>query len=101
MIAGGEVRVGDDVVTDPRAAFETAGLEFSVYDEPWLYREQVYIALNKPAGNHCTALCRTQIGELTLQSLRLAEGEWCHLETDALALLRPHGIDTNGAPALK
>ncbi len=32
------------------------------------------------AGNHCAALCRTAIGELTLESLGLADGEWCHVE---------------------
>jgi 16S rRNA pseudouridine516 synthase len=31
------------------------------------------------AGNHCTALKRSQIGQLTLDSLELAEGEWCYL----------------------
>ena len=214
LIADGEVRVGEEIVTDARASFETEGLEFRVYDEPWQYREQVYIALNKPAdyecsrkpshhpgvlsllpepfanrdvqpvgrldhdttglllmsddgafihkqsspkhhipkvylattqdavtpqlvaqllkgvklhdeplplaaelceqtgehqlrivleqgkyhqvkrmlaaaGNHCTALCRTQIGELTLEGLSLKQGEWRYLETAELALLRP------------
>jgi 16S rRNA pseudouridine516 synthase len=41
------------------------------------------------AGNHCSALRRTQIGQLPLDSLGLAEGEWCYLDEAALALLRP------------
>lgn len=41
------------------------------------------------AGNHCTALCRTQIGSLTLQALELEEGEWLHLDAAQLALLSP------------
>jgi 16S rRNA pseudouridine516 synthase len=41
------------------------------------------------AGNHCTALCRTVIGGLALDALALAEGEWCHLEPEQLALLAP------------
>lgn len=41
------------------------------------------------AGNHCTALCRVAIGQLTLDSLGLAEGEWMFLEPEHLALLRP------------
>lgn len=214
LIAGGEVRVADKPVLDPNAAFETEGLAFSVYDEPWLYRAQVYIALHKPAGyecsrkpshhpgiltllpeqfalrdvqpvgrldhdttgllllsddgafihaqsspkrhipkeyvatvqetvtpqlverllhgvklhdepaplaaerceqldehrlgivleqgkyhqvkrmlaaagNHCTALCRTRIGGLTLEALGLEAGEWCYLDTNELALLKP------------
>jgi 16S rRNA pseudouridine516 synthase len=32
------------------------------------------------AGNNCTALCRTAIGELKLAALGLAEGEWCYIE---------------------
>ncbi|UVW27936.1 pseudouridine synthase [Massilia sp. H6] len=41
------------------------------------------------AGNHCAALHRSQIGALTLESLGLAEGEWCFLEPEQLALLVP------------
>ena len=46
------------------------------------------------AGNHCTALCRTAIGGLTLDALGLEEGEWCFLEPEHLALLvkSPAGI---------
>ncbi len=39
------------------------------------------------AGNHCSALCRTAIGQLTLESLGLEEGEWCYLEQAQLDLL--------------
>jgi 16S rRNA pseudouridine516 synthase len=41
------------------------------------------------AGNHCAALQRSQIGGLTLESLGLAEGEWCYLGPAQLALLVP------------
>lgn len=41
------------------------------------------------AGNHCTALHRSQIGSLTLDSLRIKEGEWCYLEKAQLELLTP------------
>jgi 16S rRNA pseudouridine516 synthase len=39
------------------------------------------------AGNHCSALRRTQVGGLTLEALALEEGEWCYLEAEQLALL--------------
>ncbi|MBI5429844.1 MAG: pseudouridine synthase [Nitrosomonadales bacterium] len=39
------------------------------------------------AGNHCVALNRSQIGGLRLESLNLAEGEWCYLDKAQLALL--------------
>jgi 16S rRNA pseudouridine516 synthase len=41
------------------------------------------------AGNHCNALRRSQIGKLALEDLALAEGEWCYLSEEQLALLRP------------
>lgn len=41
------------------------------------------------AGNHCTALRRSQIGALKLDALGLAEGEWCYLDEAQLALLIP------------
>ena len=45
------------------------------------------------AGNHCAALQRVAIGQLTLADLGLEEGEWCFLDTAELALL-------TAAPAL-
>lgn len=41
------------------------------------------------AGNHCSALTRVAIGELTLASLNLQEGEWTYLDAAQLALLKP------------
>ena len=42
------------------------------------------------AGNHCSSLRRTAIGQLTLDSLSLEEGEWCYLTSEQLNLLVPH-----------
>ena len=39
------------------------------------------------AGNHCSALHRSAIGALTLESLGIAEGEWCYLDQAQLDLL--------------
>lgn len=39
------------------------------------------------AENHCTALSRIQIGELQLDDLGLAEGEWCYLDAAQMTLL--------------
>ncbi len=41
------------------------------------------------AGNHCTALNRSQIGNLKLAELNLAAGEWCYLSEAQLAQLKP------------
>lgn len=66
LIADGEVAVAGETVTDYRAAFETSGLRFSVFGEPWLYREHVYLALNKPAGYECSRKPSHHPGVLTL-----------------------------------
>jgi 16S rRNA pseudouridine516 synthase len=41
------------------------------------------------AGNHCSELHRSQIGNLKLDDLGLTAGEWCYLDTLQLALLAP------------
>ena len=41
------------------------------------------------AGNHCTALKRIAIGDLTLQELDLEEGEFCFLSQEQVTLLIP------------
>jgi 16S rRNA pseudouridine516 synthase len=43
------------------------------------------------AGNQCDSLHRSAIGALTLESLGLAEGEWCHLDAAQRALLSQPG----------
>lgn len=40
-------------------------------------------------GNHCSALRRTAIGALALESLDLSEGEWCYLDAAQRSLLAP------------
>ncbi len=47
------------------------------------------------AGNHCMALCRTQIGRLKLESLGLAQGAWCYLDEAQMGLLTA-GSDATG-----
>lgn len=45
---------GDVVCTDPDRRFETDALHFSVDGEDWVYREHLYIVLNKPSGFECS-----------------------------------------------
>jgi 16S rRNA pseudouridine516 synthase len=66
LITDGEVTVAGETVTDYRAGFDTAGLEFTVFGEPWTYREHVYIALNKPADFECSRKPSHHPGVLTL-----------------------------------
>jgi len=66
LVANGEVRIGGEIINDPRRTFETGDLEFSVYDEPWLYREHVYIALHKPTDYECSRQPSHHPGVLSL-----------------------------------
>jgi 16S rRNA pseudouridine516 synthase len=66
LIADGEVTIRGEAVTDYRAAFDTAGLAFTLFDEEWIYREHVYIALNKPADFECSRKPSHHPGVLTI-----------------------------------
>ena len=66
LVEEGEVALGGEMVTDWRTTFETDGLEYSVYGEPWQYREHVYIALNKPADYECSRKPSHHPGVLSL-----------------------------------
>lgn len=66
LISDGEVTIDGETVTDYRAAFETNGLVFTLFGEEWLYREHVYIALNKPANFECSRKPSHHPGVLTI-----------------------------------
>ena len=66
LISDGEVTIDGAVVTDYRASFETEGLAFTIFEETWLYREHVYLALNKPPGFECSRKPSHHPGVLTL-----------------------------------
>jgi 16S rRNA pseudouridine516 synthase len=66
LISDGEVAIGGEAINDYRAAFETNGLVFTLFDEEWLYRERVYIALNKPASFECSRKPSHHPGVLTI-----------------------------------
>ncbi|MFZ2540457.1 MAG: pseudouridine synthase [Gallionella sp.] len=66
LIVANEVSISGATVTDNRDAIETDGLVFKVYDETWVYREHIYIALNKPAGFECSRRTSHHPGVLTI-----------------------------------
>jgi 16S rRNA pseudouridine516 synthase len=66
LIESGDVSVSGEIIHDYRTAFETTHLIFSVYDEEWLYREHIYIALNKPADYECSRKPSHHPGVLSL-----------------------------------
>lgn len=66
LVAEGHVRIAGAQVSDPRLQVDTAGFEFMVFDEFWIYREHVYLALNKPAGYECSRRPSHHPGVLSL-----------------------------------
>jgi 16S rRNA pseudouridine516 synthase len=66
LIKSGDVSIAGAVVRDFSATFETTDLHFTVYDDEWLYREHVYIALNKPTDYECSRKPSHHPGVLSL-----------------------------------
>ena len=66
LIEDGEVLVGGVPVGDYRKKVDTAGLEFTVFGEPWRYREKLYLALHKPADYECSRKASFHPGVLEL-----------------------------------
>jgi 16S rRNA pseudouridine516 synthase len=54
LIEQGDVSIGREAQTNYKALIETDDLTFSVFDEEWVYRHQVYIALYKPTNYECS-----------------------------------------------
>jgi 16S rRNA pseudouridine516 synthase len=66
LIESGDVNIAGETVHDYRAIYETSDLNFTVYGEEWLYRQHVYIALNKPADYECSRKPSHHPGVLSL-----------------------------------
>ncbi len=66
LIEDGDVSIGGQVHTSYKATLETDGLVLNVFDEEWVYRAHVYIALHKPANFECSRKPSHHPGVLTL-----------------------------------
>ncbi|SHG43791.1 pseudouridine synthase [Massilia sp. CF038] len=66
LVDDGEVAIGGVVQTSYKASIDTDGLVLTVFDEEWVYREHVYIALHKPANFECSRKPSHHPGVLTL-----------------------------------
>ncbi len=66
LIEDGDVSIGGVVQTSYKASIDTEGLVLNVFDEEWVYREHVYIALYKPANFECSRKPSHHPGVLTL-----------------------------------
>jgi 16S rRNA pseudouridine516 synthase len=54
LIGHGEVKVAGEVVDEPWAEFDTAGLQFEVAGQTWPFFDRALVLLNKPAGYECS-----------------------------------------------
>jgi 16S rRNA pseudouridine516 synthase len=54
LIATDQVSINGEVFNDTNIPIETDGLEFTIDETVWIFRERVYIALNKPANIECS-----------------------------------------------
>lgn len=54
LIESGKVKVDNATCSNAKAIFPTENFEFTVAGQTWLYREKIYIAMNKPAGFECS-----------------------------------------------
>ncbi|WP_018912177.1 pseudouridine synthase [Thiomonas sp. FB-6] len=108
LIEGGHLRVAGTLVDDPAMPVDTAGLRFEVSGQSWLYREHVYLALNKPPNYECSRRPSHHPGVLSLlpEALRLrgvqAVGRLDH-DTTGLLLLSDDGafIHAQSSPRRK
>jgi 16S rRNA pseudouridine516 synthase len=66
LIEDGEVSIAGTPHTNYKETLEGDGLVLTVFDEEWVYRERVYIALNKPANVECSRKPSHHPGVLTL-----------------------------------
>jgi len=66
LIEDGDVAIGGEVQTSYKTTVDTDGLVLTVFDEEWVYRERVYIALYKPANFECSRKPSHHPGVLTL-----------------------------------
>jgi len=54
LIRAGRVSVAGAPVDDPFADFSSAGLAFTVDDDPWQFRDKARLMLHKPCGYECS-----------------------------------------------
>lgn len=66
LIEEGDVAVDGTVHTSYKTVFDMSDLTLTVFDEEWLVRERVYIALYKPANFECSRKPSHHPGVLTL-----------------------------------
>lgn len=105
LVKSGEVSIAGQIVIHPKATYATDNLQFTLFGETWHYREQVYLALHKPANYECSRKPSHHPGVLSLlpENFRLRDvqpvGRLDH-DTTGLLLMSDDGafIHTQSSP---
>ncbi len=90
LVVQGRVHAENAVCTDPGRRFETNAFHFSVDGQQWLYREHLYLVLNKPAGFECSHQPQHHSSVFTLLPMQFIQwGLQCvgRLDQDTTGLL--------------
>ncbi|MET0962333.1 MAG: pseudouridine synthase [Noviherbaspirillum sp.] len=66
LVEDGEVTVNGVAVDDYKMTVDSGNLVFTVFDEEWIYRPHIYVAINKPADIECSRKPSHRPGVLTL-----------------------------------
>jgi 16S rRNA pseudouridine516 synthase len=66
LVDDGDVAIAGVIQTSYKTPIDTDGLVLTVFEEEWVYREHLYIALNKPANFECSRKPSHHPGVLTL-----------------------------------
>ncbi len=73
LIESGRVKTNGVAMTDPESECDPVALTLSVDGQDWLYREKVYLALNKPEGYECSRQASHHPSVFSLLPAPLAE----------------------------
>jgi len=90
LIESGAVTVNGTPCLNPQQDFDPTHLSFTVNDEPWQYREKVYVLLHKPPGYECSRNPQHHLSVFSLLPAPLiARGIQCvgRLDADTTGLL--------------
>lgn len=66
LVEDGEVAFNGEILTKYKTELDPQGLVLTLFEEDWVYREHVYIAINKPANIECSRKPSHHPGVMTI-----------------------------------
>ena len=71
LIETGDVLVNGEMCDDPDEYFDLEGLNWQIDGQTWLYREHVYLLMNKPSNYECSQKPQHHMSVLSLLPIQL------------------------------